>query len=139
MSFKPHELTWNGKTYTIEPTNILRAIACVEDVITVPQMGVMVQSANAGDSSMVKASQIARAYAELLRFAGADVEDVDVYAGMFNKTDAAGDPVEALANLLLICTPPGPLQDEIAAAMPAKKKTPTKRRRSAGSRASTKR
>jgi hypothetical protein len=84
-AFNDIELVWQGQTYVIPARASLEAIARIEEVITMDELAhCVVRSAK----PMLRVS---RAFASVLRFAGANVSDEEVYADLF------GDGLEALA------------------------------------------
>ncbi|MGI9159857.1 MAG: hypothetical protein ACR2K1_08910 [Saprospiraceae bacterium] len=74
------------------------AIATVEDVLTLGELHTFSQK------GAVPVARIAMAYGALLRFAGANVDNDTVYAGMFGSGDV--DPQSAVTNLLALMLPP---------------------------------
>jgi len=101
--FEEVVLTWNGTEYRIEPTKVMGAIAKVEEIITLKELG---EYAQKGDAPMAK---LAMAFGSVLRYAGARVGDDEVYAGMFggaNQTSAS----TSISNLLTMMIPPSVLQ-----------------------------
>lgn len=96
--FEPVNFTWEGVDYTIPSTSIMRLIAGVEDIITLQEM------AQAASTGKVKIAKIAQAFGFCLRFAGAKVEDEDVYKSMFNVTDQQR-AISAVRTLLLMMIP----------------------------------
>lgn len=84
--FDPIEIEWDGKPYRIEPQNILKAIARVEEHITLAQL---VKQAESGS---VSSSKLSMAFGTLIRFAGAKATDEEVFervlgAGSLNADD----------------------------------------------------
>lgn len=75
--FDDIRLKWDGVEYVIPHTRVLRAIAAVEEVATFDEFNGFSKRRTA------PLAKIAMAYGVLLRFAGADVSDDDVYGGMF--------------------------------------------------------
>jgi hypothetical protein len=98
MMFDPYEITWRGATYTIPANRLLGAIAAAEEVITLAELAAAMQK------NAPPLTRIARAYAAVLRYAGAKATDDEVYVGMFN--DAGADVVAAVAGLLQLMMPP---------------------------------
>lgn len=104
--FKEFSLDWKGKTHVIPPHKVLGAIARVEEVLTLPELQ---QYAARGSPPIAK---IAMAYARLLRYAGVNVSDVEMYHGMFG----VGESVEpqsvltAMTTLVAMMIPPEALK-----------------------------
>lgn len=101
--FEEITLSWNGEEYKIPPDKIMGAIAKIEDVITLKELG---DYAVKGDAPLAK---MAIAYATVLRYAGAKVNESEVYSAMFD----AGSSVNILTciNALLTMMIP-PKKDE---------------------------
>lgn len=100
--FNPVKLTWGGKEYVIPPDQVLRAIAIAEEIVTVNELVQMRVTLN------VKFQVIAKAYASLLRFAGAkDVTDEQVFCSLFpSKGNVIGNAFATLDALMVMMTPP---------------------------------
>lgn len=96
--FNSVTLTWKNKEYTIPPTQVLRAIAIVEDQVTLHEL---MQYQSRGT---VPLSKLSGAFASVLRFAGAKVTDEEVYAAMFTG-DGAASTGTAISALLLMMVP----------------------------------
>lgn len=75
--FDDIRLKWDGVEYVIPHNRVLRAIAAVEEVATFDEFN------NFAKRKTAPLAKIAMAYGVLLRFAGANVSDDDVYHGMF--------------------------------------------------------
>lgn len=106
--FKTIELSFKNKSYKIEPTNVMRCLAQIEDVISLQDLS------NANRVPLVKLSQ---AYAIALRHAGASVTDEDVYESVFEDGGAAMVSA-AVGGLLSMMIPPAKFQASIAAKKP---------------------
>src|SRR5262245_34944655 len=108
--FEPIELTWKGLTYKIPSGRVLKAVAKVEEIIT---LSLMSTAAQAGS---VPVAKVAMAYGSVLRFAGAVVEDEEVYEAMMSGgTD--GQSTMQLVNGLLVIMIPKRLQQKLEAKM----------------------
>jgi len=92
-------LTWKGKDYVIPPHHTLRAIARVEEVITIQEL---IQYGQRGTAPVAK---LAQAFASVLRFAGASVTDEEVYAGMFSGDSSPASIPVAIQSLLSMMVP----------------------------------
>jgi hypothetical protein len=75
--FDDIRLKWDGAEYVIPHNRVLRALAAVEEVATFEELSGFAARRTA------PLAKIAMAYGVLLRFAGANVTDEDVYQGMF--------------------------------------------------------
>jgi hypothetical protein len=92
--FEPVSLSWGGIEYSIPANRMMRAIAKVEEVITLQQLG---------NPDAVPMAKISMAYGTLLRYAGAPVTDEAVYEAMF--VDGASTPMTATQTLLTLMLP----------------------------------
>jgi hypothetical protein len=97
--FEEVSLRWGGEEYKIEPTKVMGAIARVEEVITLKELG---EYAQKGDAPMAK---LAMAFASVLRYAGARVSDDEVYAGMFGG-ESQTSALASITVLLQMMIPP---------------------------------
>lgn len=115
--FKPIEAEWKGSIKVIQPENILRLVAQVEDIITLTELSVAMNS-TANGQPKIPMGKIALAYAILLRFAGFNVTDDEVYAEMFNQSSKTENKqlamVDYISLLLLALTPPDRLQKALS-------------------------
>lgn len=98
-AFDDIKLDWHGKEYTIPANRVLRAIACIEDVLTLNEL------ATYSARNAVPFAKIASAYGAVLRYAGATVTDEDVYAGMLQSEDEGVTVTAALGGLLAMMMP----------------------------------
>lgn len=97
--FEPVTLTWEDKKYLIPAHQVLRAIAIVEEVITLHEL---MQYNTRGTAP---AAKLSTAYGAVLRFAGAKVTDEQVYARMFDQGEAMSIG-HAISALLFMMIPP---------------------------------
>lgn len=102
--FEDVRLTWQGREYVVPANDVLRAIAKVEDVITLSELHRHAQN------NTMPISKLAMAFGTVLRHAGARVGDDDVYAAMFEGAKMQGRVVEAIRVLLHMMLPPAHLQ-----------------------------
>lgn len=119
-------LNWDGKDYVIPAKKVLRAIGRVESVLTIKEL---YAATSGGD---IKFERIATAYGEALRFAGAPVDDDDVYAGLFAGQESQETIIQAISGLLAIMIPPSAMK-EAADATPGKAPVPAKTKAAAPS------
>jgi hypothetical protein len=77
--FDDIKLEWQGGTYVIPARMALEAIARIEEVMTIDQVVTYVANCNA------PTGRLSKAYAALLRAAGAGVTDEEVYAELFGQ------------------------------------------------------
>lgn len=107
--FEDVRLSWKGREHRIAADRVLRVIAAVEDVIT---LGALHRAMTAGSLPLAK---LATAYAIVLRHAGVDVTEEEVYAGMFSAGDMKERAVGAVALLQTLMIPPESLRKAEAA------------------------
>ena len=119
--FKEVVLGWDGADYTIPPDRVLGAIAEIEQVITLSEIAVYHQR---GTAPMAK---LAQAFGAALRFAGARVDNEEVYAGMLRGGDSQSVAIASVQTLLQMMLPPASI---------AQKATPQGNGRRAGMRSS---
>jgi hypothetical protein len=79
--FQDIDLEWYGRIYPIKSHRVMGAIARIEDFITLPELKVYLQR---GAIPLAKLSMVLGA---LLRYAGADVRDEEVYEKALSATD----------------------------------------------------
>lgn len=95
--FEPIELTWQNRKFVITPSRALRAIARVEDIITLQQLS---------KADQVPFAKLALAYHSLLKFAGADVSEEDVYEALWDATGDGRNAATMVNALLSMMLPP---------------------------------
>jgi len=98
--FEDMKLGWNGADYVIPADRVLGAVAVIEEHMTFPEMMELVRH---GKPSLVGLS---RTWGAVLRYAGAEVTDDEVYVGMFTGPTVSQRVIEAVNTLLLIMMPP---------------------------------
>jgi hypothetical protein len=108
--FQPIELRWGGHDYTIPADRILGAICVIEDVVTMPELITMLR----GKPNF---SRLARAYGDLLRYAGAFVSDEEVYEGLFKPGEQRKRIALTINLLIAMMTPPSAI---VAAGAPSR-------------------
>ena len=97
--FQPIKLSWHGKNFTVPAERVLGAIASIEEVATFPEIVRMIN----GTPNL---SKIARAYGAVLRYAGAVVDDEEVYEGMFQPGSTHMEVLTALNTMVAMMMPP---------------------------------
>lgn len=105
--FEDFHLEFSGKRYTIKHDRVLPAIAVVESVVTMAELVDMAT----GNKAAFRFTQISEAYAKVLRFAGADVDNDEVYAGMFGTTDGRQNALGAVQMLLTMMMPQSAIKE----------------------------
>lgn len=110
-------MTWDGRKYAIPADRMMMTIARVEDIIT---MGELSAYFTTGRLPLAKLSQ---AFGIVLRTAGANVDDDQVYEGMFRAggKEVQRRAVEAIGMLMQLMIPPAHLRAQEDASASAKK------------------
>lgn len=117
--FEKVEVVWNGETFTIPANRVLRCIADVEDELTLAQLSRYLQSGNP------PLAKLSRAFALVLRHAGAKASEDDVYAALFKDGDQNARALEAIYTLQVLMIPPEHLRAaEAKLAAASEKKEP---------------
>lgn len=113
--FEPVTLEWKGKSYTIAPDQVLKAIAIAEDLMP---LGTLHRAMASGSLPIAK---ICMVFGGLLRYAGAEVKDEEVYDAMFEGQGAELQrrALDAVRVLHVLMIPP----EHLRAAPSAKKKS----------------
>jgi hypothetical protein len=101
-------LGWDGADYTIPPNRVLGAIAEIEQVITLSEIAAYHQR---GTAPMAK---LAQAFGTALRYAGAKVDDDEVYAGMIRGGDSQSVAIASVTTLLQMMLPPASIVQKAA-------------------------
>lgn len=108
QGFDDVKLTWGGSEYVVPADRVFELVRRVEDILmnggSVPAFVRLLQN-------KVSQSNLAAAYAEALRFAGAQVTPQDVYLSIMNdfaadSASAARKVQDAVIGLLCIISPP---------------------------------
>lgn len=103
--FQPVKITWKGVEYTIAPSRMMKCIAIIEDIATLPFLSKCMAT---GEMPYAK---IAMAFAAVLQYAGASVSAEDVYAEMFKGYDRRAMAGATLLTLLTMMFPPEHLRE----------------------------
>lgn len=127
--FEDYTIAWQDRTYTIPANSILKTIASVEAVITYGELVGYAQRRAAPLATLSKA------YAIVLRSAGAFVTDDEVYAGMFGLGGTMDTVLEAINGLFHLMTPPAAREETAKGSKPGNSRRAT----AASSKPSTKR
>lgn len=99
-AFEDVKLVWREREYTIPARNMMRAIAIIEDHVTMPELQQFAVRKTA------PLSRLSSAFAGVLTFAGCPkVSAEDVYAGMFDGGDQAQAVAEAVTTLMAMMLP----------------------------------
>ena len=99
--FEKIVLTWKGEKFTVKPKKVMGLIATIEEYITLGQMS---QPDKLGNTN------IAKAYAAAINYAGGDADADEVYFALFS--DGETDINAILGALLSIMIPPNAVQDD---------------------------
>jgi hypothetical protein len=104
-AFDAVTLSWEGRDHTIPANRVLGAIARIEDVVTLEELS------RYGERGTMPLAKLAMAYGAVLRYAGANVKDDEVFTGMFSDGQKQSDLVTALMSLLTMMLPPGSIEE----------------------------
>lgn len=103
--FEDIKIEWDGDEYVVPSNRVMGAIARVEEFVTLKELSEFSQKPEGA-----KYAKLSQAYGTLLRYAGAKVEDEEVYEAMFPKNSADEDfrarLYAALGGLLKTMLPP---------------------------------
>lgn len=99
-AFSDVSLTWKGKPYRIPANGIMPVMARVEDIMTLDEL---LRIKNRGGTPFFK---IAMCYGTILRSAGAEAADEEVFASMF-RNDTAQEAGASVVTLLSMMVPQG--------------------------------
>jgi hypothetical protein len=97
--FDDIKLEWAGKAYTVPANRVLGAIARIEEVVTIKDL------AHCAATQSLPVAKLSMAYGSLLRYAGAEVTDEEIYAGMFGNVTDATRTAQAIGGLLAMMIP----------------------------------
>lgn len=105
--FDDIRLKWKGNEYTIPSNRVLGAIMRIEQVVSIDDLFSALPQAAGGVKTTIKLGALSCAFATALRYAGAEVEDEEVYASIFgsNPQDAASSMLGAVQGLLSMMIP----------------------------------
>ena len=92
--FEDVTIQWQGSDYTIEANNVMRAIAKVEDTISIGELF----------ADNPKLTKVADAYSIALKQAGALVGSDEIYASLFGTDD--NGVKGAILGLIMLMVPP---------------------------------
>jgi hypothetical protein len=99
--FQPITLEWKDRRYIIQADRVMRAIAIVENHITLLELQ---RAALNGSAPLAK---IAGAFADVIGYAGGSVDAEEIYAGMFGNGADIERVQLAVVTLLQMMVPPG--------------------------------
>jgi hypothetical protein len=97
--FQEIKLFWKEDEFVIPPDRILGAVAEIEEIVTLPDLLLMM----GGKMTMARLS---RAYGVLLRYAGAKLTDDQVYGGLVTRGETFEQMQVACIGLLAVMIPP---------------------------------
>lgn len=104
--FEDITIKWDGREHTIPSEKVMRAIGLIEEHLTMKEIGEAVHS-----SGGIAFTKVAAAYGAILRFAGADITDEQVYAGLFSMSKEKNNVQAVLNGLLAMMIPPSAYKD----------------------------
>ena len=97
--FDDVQLGWKDTDYVIPANRVLRAIAAIEDVIELHELSGYIQG------QKISFAKISMAYAAVLRVAGVDVSDDEVYEAMVKSAGTSNNLYIAVAGLMEMVMP----------------------------------
>jgi len=103
--FRDLELEWRGTVYKVKAHRVMGAISRIEEVVTLPELR---EYALRNTAPLAKLSM---AFGAVLRYAGANVSDEEVYAA--SMEDAGGNDsgvLVAVMAIMQIMIPPASMQ-----------------------------
>lgn len=103
--FEPIRITWAGQEFTLQPDQVLRTIADVEEILTIGELYVY-QS----QRKTVPLAKLSMAFATVLRHAGARVSGDDVFATLFKDGDLQARALQLIHVLQILMLPPESLR-----------------------------
>jgi len=103
--FQEIVLDWAGQEFRIAPDKVMGAIAAVEQILTLKEIGDFAQTGNP------PVAKLAMAYGAVLRYAGAKIRDDEVYAGMFSG-ESSSSAMTSISNLLMMMIPPAAIKSQ---------------------------
>jgi len=110
--FRDLELEWQGVVYAIPANRIMGAIARIEEVVTLPELQAYAQRGTA------PVAKLSMAFGSVLRYAGADISDDEVYAAaLAENAEESGGVLTAVMNVMQIMIPPDVLKNQSATAV----------------------
>jgi hypothetical protein len=120
--FEKVEISWGDETYIIPPNEVLKAIAVIEEHLTLSDLAISVQTGS------IRLTQLARTWGALLRHCGSRKTDDEIYLSLFNGDDETVRErmITSMQMLMTLMVPP---QGEVAAVAAGK---PQRRARATG-------
>lgn len=109
-TFESATVEWHGKSYVVPGNRMMGLIREIETVITYHELIAQALAAK------VKLTDLAEAWGAVLRFAGADATNEQVYFGMFSGGLAPDGVSGAISALLHLMTPPPAVARAVTAA-----------------------
>lgn len=103
--FQPVKVSWKGADYTIAPNRLMRCIAMIEEIVTLPFLS------KCWVSGELPYAKLAMALGAVLRYAGANVTDEEVYAEMFKGPERRMLAAATLQTLMVMMFPPEHLRE----------------------------
>lgn len=98
--FQDVELEWSDRIYTIKSHRVMGAIYKIENIITLQEFQ---EYASRGAAPIAK---LCGAYGAVLRYAGAKVDDDEIYDMAFRGEDTQEAITAAILNLITLMLPP---------------------------------
>lgn len=110
--FENITLEWGGKQFVVPSNRVMGAIARVEEVVTLKELSEFAQAPGGA-----KFAKLAMAYGTLLRYAGAKIEDEEIYRGLFRRNDdqdVSSTLYASISGLLAMMVPPDVLTSGVS-------------------------
>lgn len=116
--FEEVTVTWGDKKHVIPADRMMMTIARVEDMMTLGELGACFATGR------LPLAKLASAYGIVLREAGANVADDEVYEGMFRAKgrEVQRRAMEAIQMLMALMVPPAHLRSATAEVVAVKGK-----------------
>lgn len=96
-TFEDVRIGWNSNTYVVPADRVMGAIAAIEEVVTLKELAEYAQR------QTMPMAKLSMAYGSLLRYAGANVRDEEVYRAMYGGD--SGPIVSSIQTLLFLMVP----------------------------------
>lgn len=113
--FQDVTIKWDDKDVTIPASQVMRAIAVVEDVVTFDELVTMYHT------KQFKRAKLADAFAALLRFLGHRAEAEQLWKAMHVREGVLLNLVGVLQTLMVLLMPPPEMQTAKSSGEPEKK------------------
>lgn len=103
--FEEIVISFDGADYKVAPNKVMGLIETVESIITIEEINSMLRA------NTIKRAQVSRAYSSALIYAGAKVNQEDVYDSLFSG-EMLKNTVDIMVGLLAMMIPPEHLRSK---------------------------